>query len=109
MKLIMKNINSAHSQRASAQRPGSRTSSWRHFADASREENAWPAVGNSQQSGPIVHKHTVYQCGYENPEEAEDKSLAEVDEMNVSRMKEADRADENLSCIHHWLVVHNGG
>jgi hypothetical protein len=27
----------------------------------------------------------MYQCGYENPEEAVDEILAEVDETNVSR------------------------
>jgi hypothetical protein len=105
----VQNGNSAHSRHASAQRPGSRTSSWRPFSDALREKNAWPAVVNSQQSGPIVHKNTVYQCGYENPEEAGDESLAEVDEMNVSRMKEADDSDENWSCLYHRLVAHNGG
>jgi hypothetical protein len=60
----------------------------------------------------IMRRHidnTVYQFGYEDPEEAGDESLAEVDEMNVSRMKEADDADENWSCLHHRLVAHNGG
>jgi hypothetical protein len=79
------------------------------FCRCFARENAWPAVGNSKQIVPIVHKHTVYQCGYENPEEAGDESLGEVDETNVSRMKEADDADENWSCLHHRLVTHNGG
>jgi hypothetical protein len=77
-------------------------------ADDSREENAWLAVDNFQQSGPSVHKHTVYQCGYGNPEEAEDENPAEVDETNVSRTREADDADKNCIIYHRW-VAGNGG
>jgi hypothetical protein len=73
------------------------------------EENAWPAAGNSQQSAPILYKHTMYQCRHENTEEAGGESLAEVDEMNVSRMKEADDSDNNWRCLYNQLVAHNGG
>jgi hypothetical protein len=106
---MKRNGNSAHSLHASAQRPGSKTSSWNPFSDALREENTWPAAGNSQQNGPIVHKHTVYQCEYHNPEEAGGESLAEVDETNVSRMKDAGDSDEKWRCLYHPLVAHKGG
>jgi hypothetical protein len=51
----------------------------------------------------------VYQCGYGNQEEVEDENPDEVDETNMSRMKELDDADENWSCLYHLWVTRNGG